>query len=277
MRESENRHTPPLLFQIKEKNASRKAKKIAGRVFRLLNGDYLNGVILANCSFSEGHGARAGYLGLGMLYYSFVYLLKAKVAVCLGSGGGFVPRIMRQAQRDLGIENEGRTILIDADKQELRYGRPDYLHDGSFLKEMFPDIEIIVKPTKAAADVFRENGTRIDYLHIDADHTHAGSLSDYETYRPFMADNFIITLHDTNLDGVKKTVQRIREKDDVEIIDFSHLWGGVAIVKPEKAPPVPISPQDSIPVTFDQGRRFLIFFLKKHAPKLYDRLKRMEG
>ena len=267
----------PLLFRIKEKNTIRKAKKISRNLFRLLNKEYMNGAILANCAFSEGHGARTDYLGLGMLYYSFVYLLKAKTAVCLGSGGGFVPRIVRQAQRDLDIEKSSRTIVIDADKPELRYGRPDYLHDGSFLKELFPNIEIMVNPTKDAAAIFVENGTRIDYLHIDADHSYSGSLSDYELYRPLMTDNFIITLHDTNLDGVAQTVAQIRKKEDVEVIDFSYLWGGLAVVKPKNAPPIPISPQDTFPVTFDQGRRFLIFFLKKHAPKLYYKLKGIEA
>jgi hypothetical protein len=266
----------PLFFRIREKMAIRKAKKVSKDVFRLLNKEYLNGTILANCSFSEGHGARTDYLGLGMLYYSFVYLLKAKVAVCLGSGGGFVPRIMRQAQRDLDIEKSSRTMIIDLNKPELHYGSPDYLHDGSFLKELFPAIEIIIKPSRDAADIFLEKGIKIDYLHIDADHSFIGSLSDYKMYRPLMAENFIITLHDTNLDGVAKTVEYIRTQEDVEVIDFSYLWGGLAVVKPKKAPAVPIAPQDSFPVTFDQGRRFLIFFLKKHAPKLYDRLKEME-
>jgi hypothetical protein len=266
----------PFVFRIKERNTIRKAKKVSKSIFRLLNKEYLNGIILANCSFSEGHGARGGYLGLGMLYYSFVYLLKAKVAVCLGSGGGFVPRIMRQAQRDLDIEKYSRTIVIDADKPELRYGRPDYLHAGSFLKELFPNIEIMIMPTKDAAEILQRNGTRVNYLHIDADHSFSGSLSDYETYRPLMAENFIITLHDTNLNGVVKTVEHIRKKEDVEVIDFSYIWGGLAVVKPKKAPPVPIIPQDSFPVTIDQSRRFLIFFLKKHAPKLYDKLKQME-
>jgi len=266
----------PLLFRIKEKNAIRKSKKVSKHMFRLLNKEYLNGIILANCAFSEGHGARTDYLGFGMLYYSFVYLLKAKVAVCLGSGGGFVPRIMRQAQRDLDIEKSSRTILIDADKPELRYGRPDYLHDGSFLKELFPAVEIVIKPTGDAADIFLENGIKIDYLHIDADHSFSGSLSDYEIYRPLMAENFIITLHDTNLDGVAKTVEHIRKQEDVEVIDFSYLWGGIAIVKPKNAPSIPVAPQGSFPVTFDQSRRFLIIFLKKHAPKLYDKLKEIE-
>jgi hypothetical protein len=266
------------LFRFKEKMLVRRAKKVSRNYFRLLNKDYLNMTILANCSFSEGHGARADYLGLGMLYYTFVHLLNAKVAVCLGSGGGFVPRIMRQAQRDLDIEKNSRTIVVDADKPKLSYGQPDYLHEGSFLRELFPDIEIVVRTTIEAADMFIKNKIKIDYLHIDADHSFNGSLSDYKTYRALMAENFIITLHDTNTDGVSKTIEQIRkEEDDVEVIDFDYLWGGLAIVKPKKAPSIPVSPQSTFPVTIDQSRRFVISILKKSFPKLYNRLKQFNG
>lgn len=264
------------LFRFKEKIVVRRAIKISRNYFRLLNKDYLNGIILANCSFSEGHGARPNYLGLGTLYYAFVHLLNAKVAVCLGSGGGFVPRIMRHAQRDLGIEKNSRTIVIDADRPELRYGRSDYLHERSFLRELFPDIEIVVKTTKDAAEMFIKNSIKIDYLHIDADHSFSGSLSDYKTYRPFMAENYIITLHDTNTDGVSKTIEQIRKEDDIEVIDFNYLWGGLAIVKPQKAPYIPVAPQGTFPVSIDQSRRFIILLLKKNFPKLYGKLKEIE-
>lgn len=265
------------LFRFKEKMLVRRAKKVSRNYFRLLNKDYLNRTILANCSFSEGHGVRSDYLGLGMLYYAFVHLLHAKVAVCLGSGGGFVPRIMRQAQRDLDIEKNSRTIVIDADKPKLSYGRPDYLHERSFLRELFPDIEIVVRTTKEAADMFIKNSIKIDYLHIDADHSFNGSLSDYKTYRALMAENFIITLHDTNTDGVSKTIEQIRKEEvDVEVIDFDYLWGGLAIVKPKKAPYIPVSPQTTFPVTIDQSRRFMITVFKNNFPKLYNRLKQFD-
>ena len=58
------------------------------------------GAVVGMCreaAWKESHAATASFLGSGILYYSFTYMLKAKVAVCLGSGGGFVPRLMRQA------------------------------------------------------------------------------------------------------------------------------------------------------------------------------------
>jgi hypothetical protein len=57
--------------------------------------------INGNCKWFESHGAGGSYLGAGMLYYSVPYSLEARRCVCLGSGGGFVPAMMAEAQRDL--------------------------------------------------------------------------------------------------------------------------------------------------------------------------------
>ena len=58
--------------------------------------------------------------------YSIIQLLRAKVCVCLGSGGGFIPRIMTQARidlydqgifegdRDYNHGDIGATYLVDA-------------------------------------------------------------------------------------------------------------------------------------------------------------------
>ena len=47
------------------------------------------------------HGATDLHLGDGLLIYSIIHYLRAKTCVCLGSGGGFIPRIMTQASIDL--------------------------------------------------------------------------------------------------------------------------------------------------------------------------------
>ena len=47
------------------------------------------------------HGATDKHLGDGLLIYSTIQYMRAKTCVCLGSGGGFVPRIMSQARMDL--------------------------------------------------------------------------------------------------------------------------------------------------------------------------------
>ena len=47
------------------------------------------------------HGATDLTLGDGLLVYSIIHYMRAKNCVCLGSGGGFIPRIMTQARVDL--------------------------------------------------------------------------------------------------------------------------------------------------------------------------------
>lgn len=47
------------------------------------------------------HGATDKYLGDGLLVYSIVQYMKYKTCVVLGSGGGFIPRIISQARIDL--------------------------------------------------------------------------------------------------------------------------------------------------------------------------------
>ena len=43
-------------------------------------------------SYRWTHGANDVYMGAGIMYFSIPYFLKAETCVCLGSGGGFVPR-----------------------------------------------------------------------------------------------------------------------------------------------------------------------------------------
>ncbi len=51
------------------------------------------------------HGATDTHLGDGLIIYSLIQYMRAKVCVCLGSGGGFIPRIMTQARYDLHKQN----------------------------------------------------------------------------------------------------------------------------------------------------------------------------
>ncbi len=182
----------------------------------------------------EGHGADGEYLGAGLLYYTIVYMLKARTAVCLGSGGGFVPRLMRQAQYDLGLRNASRTVLVDADFPEAGWGAPTWLDPGCFFRKAFNDIEILIQRTdQAARDYFAQQSLVIDYLHIDADHSFDACLADFRTYRSFLRQGSVITLHDTEYCrfDVGRVVEHIRALDDCELIDFRNMGAGLAVVR----------------------------------------------
>ena len=92
-------------------------------------------------SYAWSHGADGiSYVGSGILYFAIPYMLKAQTCVCIGSGGGYVPRFMYQAQREANVQN-ARTILIDADKGDC--GRPNYLRADSAFRKQFPEIEFV--------------------------------------------------------------------------------------------------------------------------------------
>ena len=71
----------------------------------LLNDKYIQRWITSNegkeLPYLWTHGATRSHLGDGMLVYSLVQNYRAKNCVCLGSGGGFIPRLITQARVDL--------------------------------------------------------------------------------------------------------------------------------------------------------------------------------
>ena len=204
----------------------------------LLNKNHITEVLTRDAAWEWSHAAGGDYLGMGLLYYSLVYTLKAKVAVCLGSGGGFVPRLMRQAQRDLGIAGESRTILVDANKSEAGWGAPEWLAADSFFRTQFPDVEIVIDTTSNAAKNFSGQQIAIDYLHIDADHSFHGCLADFETYRPFLHAGSVVTIHDTNLGnaGVKHVLEHVHTLADFEVVNFQEVGEGTALVRRRTEP-----------------------------------------
>jgi hypothetical protein len=207
----------------------------------LLNRSFAASELTGPDNWCASHGATPGTeeLGAGMLYYAVTYSLRAKVCVCLGSGGGFVPRMMRQAQRDLALE-PSRTILVDGadtvpvEKRKI-WGSPSWLAPDSWFRTQFPDVEIVVSLTKEAhEELFVPNGIEIDYLHIDGDHHYEGVRLDFDLFAPLVRDDGAITLHDSRNYrepcGVPQLVEELRRDGAYAVIDFPIRYG-TAVVK----------------------------------------------
>jgi predicted O-methyltransferase YrrM len=200
----------------------------------LIDRDFVRAVLTYEAPWCGSHGAEDGYLGMGLLYYALAYIQQAQIAVCLGSGGGFVPRLMRQAQRDLGIAHRARTILVDANLPEAGWGAPAWLNENSFFRRTFADIEIVLTTTgQAAEQVFASQELTIDLLHIDADHSFEGCLDDFRRYRGLLRVGSLVTLHDTSFPGagVSHVVEHLRTRDDCDVIDLPDIGFGTAIVR----------------------------------------------
>ncbi len=193
----------------------------------LINKDYVHSHLTHEAAWKDSHNASDCFLGWGMLYYSFTYSLKARLCVCLGSGAGFVPRVMRQAQRDLELP-DARTVLVDANVQDPGGEYPQWPTQDHFFRRAFPDVEIIEAKTVDAAPRFKD----IDYLHIDADHSYKAVKADFEAYEPRMREGGIITLHDTAVKraGVRRLLEELRADERFDVLHLPQCNAGVAAV-----------------------------------------------
>ena len=153
-------------------------------------------------SYRWTHGANDDYLGAGIFYYSIPYFLKARVCVCLGSGGGYVPRLMVDCIHELnetqmyGGGKTGEVYVIDATNGFN--GEVDWSDEDSFLRENFNPRFINSTTEDAFYNFFVKRDIKIDYLHIDADHTYEGCTLHFDLYSTIMNENGIISIHDSD-------------------------------------------------------------------------------
>ena len=134
--------------------------------------------------------------------------MRAKVCVCLGSGGGFIPRIMTQARYDLWKQNIfegdsdynhgdiGCTYVVDA--ANGIGGNVNWLKEESFFRSTFWPRIINDTTANAFHNYFVLNDIKIDYLHIDAGHSYENVKEDFDLYSQILSENGIISIHDTD-------------------------------------------------------------------------------
>lgn len=181
------------------------------------------------------HGANDYHMGDGLLIYSFVQYMRAKVCVCLGSGGGFIPRIMTQARLDLHDEmifdgdnhpswgDIGATYVVDAANGVGGY--TDWTSEDSFFRRKFQPRIILDTTENAFYNFFVKEDIKIDYLHIDADHSYEGVKQDFQLYSKLVAPHGLISIHDT--DG-KYEENYIVTKDIADQSDHDEFTSGPA-------------------------------------------------
>jgi hypothetical protein len=154
------------------------------------------------------HGATEEHLGDGLIVYSLIQHMRAKNCVCIGSGGGYIPRIITQARLDLhkqgifeGNDNLswgdiGVTYLVDACNG---VGGPNDLEDeNSYYRHTFYPRLIKSTSEEAYYNFFVMQDIKIDFLFIDGDHSYEGVKKDFELYSTLLSDKGIIVIHDTD-------------------------------------------------------------------------------
>ena len=199
--------------------------------------------------FRWTHGATVKHMGDGLLVYSIIQHMRAKVCVCIGSGGGFIPRIMTQARMDLWEQqifegnndknwgDIGTTYVVDACNGVG--GKSDIEDESSLFRSAFHPRFIKETSEKAYYDFFVKQDIKIDVLFIDGDHSYEGVKSDFELYSTILSENGIIMIHDTDekyeetllvsedakndhhrFDGPSKFIKELQENPEWNLINL---------------------------------------------------------
>lgn len=178
----------------------------------ITNNDFIKNNITNNGNepvpYRWTHGATDLHMGDGIVVYSLIQHMRAKNCVCIGSGGGFIPRIMTQARIDLHKQNIfygnpdynwgdiGATYIIDACNG---IGGPNDLdNDTSFYRENFYPRFIKDTSENAYYNFFILQDIKIDVLFIDGDHSYEGVKLDFELYSNILSENGVVIIHDTD-------------------------------------------------------------------------------
>lgn len=195
------------------------------------------------------HGATDNNMGDGIIVYSLIQHMRAKNCVCIGSGGGFIPRIMTQARIDLhqqgiftGDPNYnwgdiGATYLIDPCNG---IGGPSDIDDEkSYFRVNFCPRFIKETSENAFYNFFIPKDIKIDILFIDGDHTYEGVKKDFDLYSTILSNNGIVIIHDTDeryennliisedekkdyfkFDGPSRLIKEIQENNEWNMINL---------------------------------------------------------
>lgn len=202
--------------------------------------------------FRWTHGATIKHMGDGLLVYSIIQHMRAKVCVCIGSGGGFIPRIMTQARMDLWEQQifEGNNdknwgdigVTYVVDPCNGVGGKSDIEDETSLFRSAFHPRFIKETSEKAYYDFFVKQDIKIDVLFIDGDHSYDGVKLDFDLYSKILSDKGIIMIHDTDetyenelivsedskkhwdkFDGPAKLIKELADNKDWNIMNlFNH-------------------------------------------------------
>jgi hypothetical protein len=193
--------------------------------------DEIGEEVLKDVPYRWSHGATDDHLGDGLIIYSLIQYMRAKVCVCLGSGGGFIPRIMTQARIDLHSQNIfegnpdynwgdiGTTYVVDA--MNGIGGVVNWFNEESFFRRTFYPRIINDTTANAFHNFFVLQHIKIDYLHIDAGHSYENVKEDFELYSQLMSPNGIISIHDTDPNYHDRFIVTQEVKDRGEHDDWS--------------------------------------------------------
>jgi Methyltransferase domain len=199
----------------------------------ITNQSYIEKAITTNdgdeLSYLWSHGATKEHMGDGLVVYSIIQHMRAKNCVCIGSGSGFIPRIITQARIDLHKQkifdgnadynwgDIGATYVVDACNG---VGGPnDIDNEHSFFRETFYPRFIKDTSENAFYNFFVLQDIKIDFIFIDGDHSYEGVKKDFDLYSSILSENGVIILHDTDENFANNLIVTEDAKKDFHSFD----------------------------------------------------------
>lgn len=195
------------------------------------------------------HGATKKHMGDGLIVYSLIQHMRYKNCVCIGTGGGYIPRIMTQARVDLhdqGIfEGDkafswgdiGSTYVVDPCNGIG--GQSTIDDENGFYRTHFYPRFIKETSERAYYDFFVREDISIDLLFIDGDHSYEGVKKDFDLYSKIISEHGLILIHDSDpsysetlivsedakkdffpFDGPSKLVKELENNDDWVVMNL---------------------------------------------------------
>jgi len=212
--------------------------------------------------FRWTHGATDEHMGDGLVVYSIIQHMRFKNCVCIGSGGGFIPRIMTQARIDLHKQgifegngdynwgNIGATYVVDPCNGIG--GQSNIDDENSFYRSHFHPRFIKETSENAYYNFFVPQDIKIDVLFIDGDHSYEGIKNDFELYSKLLSPNGVIIIHDTDsrfaaslivsedakkdhhkFDGPSKLIEELKNNPEWNLVNLFNF--GTVPTKPQSS------------------------------------------
>ena len=189
-----------------------------------LNEEFITKIINGTLPSFQNINLKTQNLGFGLIYYSFIRVLRPENTVVVGSKAGFSPIMIATAVKDnegvgvgkiecyktSNIDNEklGKVFFVDPSYSINRGDNNHWCGIGhwdnedkvnSFWKEY--NVEDIVEHYKMTSKSFVEEDycpNDIDLVYIDGDHSYEGIQLDIQLFYPKLKRNGIIILHDVD-------------------------------------------------------------------------------
>ena len=100
-------------------------------------------------------------------------------------------------------------------------GNVDWSDNDSFFRKEFNPRIILDTTENAYYNFFVKQDLKIDYLHIDADHSYEGVKNDFNLYSKIVNKNALISIHDTD----QQYHDNLIISDDIEPEDYQPFDG----------------------------------------------------